>query len=125
MAEITDEYVQAQLAASREYFTYEAHPLAQLPRRRPARRRSVTLAEARDHGYPRIDWEVLDWNELAKDLYRRLGATHNDTWENWRLTGSALAALQATLADARTSRPRRRCHSRWTDHQRWRPTWRA
>jgi GNAT superfamily N-acetyltransferase len=52
-------------------------------------------AEALDHGYPRIDWEVLDWNELAKGFYRRLGAVHNDTWENWRLSGPALAALRS------------------------------
>lgn len=50
-------------------------------------------AEARD--CPRIDWAVLDWNELAKGFYRRLGGRHNATWEPWRLDGDALAALQA------------------------------
>jgi GNAT superfamily N-acetyltransferase len=50
-------------------------------------------AEARERGYRRIDWAVLDWNEPAKGFYRRLGARHNATWEPWRLDGDALAAL--------------------------------
>jgi GNAT superfamily N-acetyltransferase len=51
-------------------------------------------AEAEAHGYARLDWAVLDWNDLAKGFYRRLGARHNHTWEPWRLDGEALAALQ-------------------------------
>jgi GNAT superfamily N-acetyltransferase len=51
-------------------------------------------AEAEAQGYARIEWAVLDWNELAKAFYRSLGARQNDTWEPWRLTGPALAALQ-------------------------------
>jgi GNAT superfamily N-acetyltransferase len=51
-------------------------------------------AEARERGCARIEWAVLDWNDLAKGFYRRLGARHNDTWEPWRLDGAALAALQ-------------------------------
>jgi GNAT superfamily N-acetyltransferase len=50
-------------------------------------------AEADAHGYARMEWAVLDWNELAKGFYRRLGARHNETWEPWRLDGEALAAL--------------------------------
>jgi GNAT superfamily N-acetyltransferase len=50
-------------------------------------------AEARDCA--RIEWAVLDWNDLAKGFYRRLGARHNETWEPWRLSGEALAALQS------------------------------
>ena len=49
-------------------------------------------AEARDCA--RIDWAVLDWNELGKGLYRRLGAWHNKEWEPWRLDGDALRALR-------------------------------
>ena len=49
-------------------------------------------AEARD--CPRIDWAVLDWNELGKGLYRHLGARHNEAWEPWRLDGDALKALR-------------------------------
>lgn len=50
-------------------------------------------AEAKAHDCVRIDWAVLDWNELGKGLYRRLGARHNATWEPWRLDGDALDAL--------------------------------
>ena len=50
-------------------------------------------AEAEAHGYARMEWAVLDWNELAKAFYRRLGARHNETWEPWRLDGEALSAL--------------------------------
>jgi GNAT superfamily N-acetyltransferase len=52
-------------------------------------------AEAKERDCPRIDWAVLDWNELAKGFYRRLGARHIQTWEPWRLDGDALATLQA------------------------------
>lgn len=51
-------------------------------------------AEAGARGCARVEWAVLDWNELAKGFYRRLGARHNATWEPWRLDGEALAALQ-------------------------------
>lgn len=51
-------------------------------------------AEAKARDCARIDWAVLDWNELAKGFYRRLDARHNETWEVWRLDGDALAALQ-------------------------------
>jgi GNAT superfamily N-acetyltransferase len=50
-------------------------------------------AEAKARGCARLEWAVLDWNELAKGFYRRLGARHNETWELWRLDGEALAAL--------------------------------
>jgi GNAT superfamily N-acetyltransferase len=52
-------------------------------------------AEARAHRCARIDWAVLDWNDLAKDFYRGLGGRHNETWEPWRLDGDALVALQS------------------------------
>jgi GNAT superfamily N-acetyltransferase len=51
-------------------------------------------AEARARDCARIEWAVLDWNDQAKDFYRRLGARHNESWEPWRLDGAALAALQ-------------------------------
>lgn len=50
-------------------------------------------AEATTRGYARLEWAVLDWNELAKGFYRRLGARPQTTWEPWRLDGDALAAL--------------------------------
>jgi GNAT superfamily N-acetyltransferase len=55
---------------------------------------TALAAEARVRGCARIEWAVLDWNELAKGFYRRMGARHNESWEVWRLDGDALAALQ-------------------------------
>lgn len=54
-----------------------------------------TLAgEAKAHDCARLDWSVLDWNDLAKAFYRRVGARHMQGWEPWRLDGDALKALQ-------------------------------
>ncbi|RVT92486.1 GNAT family N-acetyltransferase [Sphingomonas crocodyli] len=50
-------------------------------------------AEAEVRNCARIDWQVLDWNELGKGLYRRLGARHKAGWEPWRIDGDALTAL--------------------------------
>jgi GNAT superfamily N-acetyltransferase len=52
-------------------------------------------AEARVQDCARIDWSVLDWNDLAKDFYRGLGGRHHEGWEGWRLDGDALVALQS------------------------------
>ena len=50
--------------------------------------------EAKAHDCARLDWGVLDWNELAKGFYRRIGARHMAGWEPWRLDGDALKAVQ-------------------------------
>ena len=36
---------------------------------------------------------MLDWNDLALDFYRGLGAEALDAWTKMRLTGDALGAL--------------------------------
>ena len=41
----------------------------------------------------RIDWAVLDWNELAMDFYRRIGARPSEGWQPWRIDGEALERL--------------------------------
>jgi GNAT superfamily N-acetyltransferase len=47
----------------------------------------LTLVElARERGYGRVEWSVLDWNEPAIGFYRALGAAPNDEWTTWRLT---------------------------------------
>jgi GNAT superfamily N-acetyltransferase len=47
----------------------------------------MTLVEiARERGYGRVEWSVLNWNEPAIGFYRALGATPNDEWTVWRLT---------------------------------------
>jgi GNAT superfamily N-acetyltransferase len=48
---------------------------------------------ADERGYGRIEWSVLDWNELAIGFYRGLGATPMDEWTVFRLTGESLRAL--------------------------------
>jgi len=52
-------------------------------------RHCAQLANARGCG--RMEWAVLDWNEPAKEFYRRLGATALSDWRICRLTGPALA----------------------------------
>jgi len=48
------------------------------------------------HGYARVDWSVLDWNEPAIRFYQSLGAVPMDEWTGYRLSGEALAALGST-----------------------------
>src|SRR5262245_16746060 len=43
----------------------------------------------------RMEWSVLDWNELALGVYRRIGAQPMDQWTVHRLTGEALRELAA------------------------------
>ena len=45
------------------------------------------------NGCGRLDWAVLDWNEPAQGFYRSLGASPQDEWTGWRLTGEALQRL--------------------------------
>ena len=48
-----------------------------------------------EHGYQRFEWWVLDWNEPAINVYKRLGAESMDEWTVQRLSGDALRALAA------------------------------
>ena len=41
----------------------------------------------------RLEWAVLDWNQLAIDFYRRIGAVPLDDWRIFRMTGDSLAGL--------------------------------
>ena len=49
--------------------------------------------EAHAHGYARIDWSVLDWNESAIGFYESIGAVPMDGWTGYRLSGEALTEL--------------------------------
>ena len=40
---------------------------------------------AQEKGVKRMDWQVLEWNELALDFYRRKNALLDDEWVNGRL----------------------------------------
>jgi GNAT superfamily N-acetyltransferase len=46
-----------------------------------------------ERGGARLEWSVLDWNELGKGFYRTIGARAVDGWERWRVEGDALGAL--------------------------------
>lgn len=49
---------------------------------------------ARQRGYDRIEWSVLDWNAPALAFYRKLGAVPKETgWVGYMLAGDALEAL--------------------------------
>ena len=45
------------------------------------------------HGYGRLEWAVLDWNEDAIRFYKSLGAVPMSDWTTYRVTGAALATL--------------------------------
>ncbi len=49
-----------------------------------------------DRGYGRMEWSVLDWNQLALRVYRAVGARAMDQWTVYRLSGDALRELAAT-----------------------------
>ena len=50
-----------------------------------------------DRGCGRMEWSVLDWNELALDVYRKIGARPMDEWTVQRLTGAALRDLASSV----------------------------
>jgi GNAT superfamily N-acetyltransferase len=41
-------------------------------------------------------WEVLDWNKMAIDVYRRLGARFREHWRVMQITGEDLKRLSET-----------------------------
>ena len=41
----------------------------------------------------RFEWAVLDWNQLARDFYHKLGAHHKQGWLPYRMEGEALKKL--------------------------------
>ena len=48
----------------------------------------------------RLEWSVLDWNELAISFYKRIGAVPMDEWTTFRVTGHALEELASGRADS-------------------------
>jgi GNAT superfamily N-acetyltransferase len=47
---------------------------------------TAMIAEAHRRGCGRMEWAVLDWNQLAIDFYKRLEARHMKEWYLFRLT---------------------------------------
>ena len=56
---------------------------------------AAVAARTRERGGERLEWAALDWNELALDFYRGLGAGRMDEWITHRLVGDALVDLAA------------------------------
>jgi GNAT superfamily N-acetyltransferase len=50
---------------------------------------AIAVAE----GCPRLEWAVLNWNQLAIDFYNSIGAQPMSEWTTMRLSGSALQQL--------------------------------
>jgi GNAT superfamily N-acetyltransferase len=48
-----------------------------------------------NEGCPRLEWDVLNWNEPAIAVYQRLGAKMQTEWRIMRLAGEPLHALAA------------------------------
>lgn len=46
---------------------------------------TAMVAEAHRRGCGRMEWSVLDWNQLAIDFYERLGAKELKEWRVYRL----------------------------------------
>jgi GNAT superfamily N-acetyltransferase len=53
---------------------------------------------ALERGCGRFEWQVLDWNQSARDFYEKLGALANPGWINYRITGEALKRLAKSRA---------------------------
>jgi GNAT superfamily N-acetyltransferase len=46
-----------------------------------------------DQGCPRLEWDVLNWNQSAIDVYEAIGAKAQSAWTIMRLSGPALVIL--------------------------------
>ena len=46
---------------------------------------SEVLEEDKRRGCGRMEWTVLDWNELAIQFYKRAGAAHMKEWNLYRI----------------------------------------
>ena len=51
--------------------------------------------ETQARGFDRLEWQVLDWNEPARQFYRSLGARAMTEWITKRVSDSSLAQLAA------------------------------
>ncbi len=56
-------------------------------------------ARAAEQGCPRLQWDVLAWNQTAIDFYQGLGAEFLDEWRIMRVNDEGIRSL-ATLAPA-------------------------
>jgi GNAT superfamily N-acetyltransferase len=85
------------------FSTFESHPqlyvedLFVLPAHRSQGLGKALLSAAAsialEKGCARMDWQCLDWNTKAQDVYEALGAQKNNQWIPFRLQGDKLQEL--------------------------------
>ena len=90
------------------FSTFEGHPGVWLedlfvlpPARRSGLGRKLLGEVARiavERGCARMEWSVLDWNMMAINFYRSLGARPLTDWTTMRLDADSLAQLGAISA---------------------------
>jgi len=56
------------------------------------------VAEAHRRGCGRMEWSVLDWNQLAIDFYERFGAQHMKEWQPYRLVRADMERILSLKA---------------------------
>jgi GNAT superfamily N-acetyltransferase len=62
------------------------------------------LGEALKRGCGRMEWAVLDWNQLAIDFYERIGAAHMKEWLLYRLVRKDMERILKQHSDERRLR---------------------
>ncbi len=62
------------------------------------------VAEAHNRGCGRMEWTVLDWNQLAKDFYERLGAKHMKEWQLFRLMREDMSQILGKTRGTKTEK---------------------
>ncbi len=62
---------------------------------------AAVAARTRERGGQRLEWSALDWNDLALDFYRGLGASQMNEWITHRLVGDELERLAGQARSAR------------------------
>jgi len=60
---------------------------------------TALAAVARERGYARFEWSVLDWNAPSIEFYRRMGAQPVSGWTKYRLSGEALHEVADAAGD--------------------------
>ena len=48
------------------------------------------VAYAREHDCQQVRWQVLDWNEPAINMYKKIGADIDEEWFNCKLNKSQI-----------------------------------
>jgi GNAT superfamily N-acetyltransferase len=61
-------------------------------------------ARAAEQGCPRLQWDVLAWNQTAIDFYQSLGAQFLDEWRIMRVADEGIGALAALATASEQSR---------------------